>query len=437
MASVAGVCTALRGFLPQYFNLDNVDPHIDDVKIASSLKTSMMLLIDKSRGAKQNGKGRKSEGSAKKDSVNKDAANEVIDIDAPDNQAEKKITDEEKALKEEEKKRKEEEKLKKEEEKERKLEARRLREEEQQRKMKEKQEEMLAKKRKEELAAKKFGSFFQKQCPSVPTTPIAVESSTEDKPVFLPFQLKPNQTLTPIVQSFVKDRFLTPCFDSDINSQDEPMNNLYLAQLKGRIIVPHKTGRKIRINRDSDLDIIEDGKELRIGKLLQFHDNVRPAWFGTWTKKSKNVSGRKPFAQDSKFLNYEVDSDEEWDEGGPGESLDGSDAEPDDPEDDYDIDNEFMVPHGYLSGSEEEGELAEGTGAGDDADKFREKEMLARKRLRVKLLKPVVIGPLWNRDRKACNETSFSPAHQVMKKFRVVFNCRSSSTTPSPNLKTC
>lgn len=51
-------------------------------------------------------------------------------------------------------------------------------------------------------------------------------------------------------------------------------------------------------------------------------------------------------------FDYEVDSDDEWEEEEPGESLRGSDDEKDkdeeDPdENDYDVDNEFMVPHGY------------------------------------------------------------------------------------------
>lgn len=49
------------------------------------------------------------------------------------------------------------------------------------------------------------------------------------------------------------------------------------------------------------------------------------------------------------WFNYEIDSDEEWEEEEPGESLRGSDDEKDEenPEDnEYDVDNDFMVPHG-------------------------------------------------------------------------------------------
>ena len=33
-------------------------------------------------------------------------------------------------------------------------------------------------------------------------------------------------------------------------------------------------------------------------KLLQFHANTRPPYYGTWRKKSKFITPRKPLAQD-------------------------------------------------------------------------------------------------------------------------------------------
>jgi len=50
-----------------------------------------------------------------------------------------------------------------------------------------------------------------------------------------------------------------------------------------------------------------------------------------------------------KWFDYEIDSDDEWEEEEPGESLKGSDDEKDEEnpeENEYDVDNEFMVPHG-------------------------------------------------------------------------------------------
>ena len=93
-------------------------------------------------------------------------------------------------------------------------------------------------------------------------------------------------------------------------------------------------------------------------KLLQFHENQRPAYWGTWTKKSDFVSGRKPFGQDKDRFDYEYDSDEEWEEEPEGESLSDNEEDKDEEkeggEDEYEVDNDFFVPHGYLSDEENE-----------------------------------------------------------------------------------
>ncbi|MCE3216832.1 hypothetical protein HAX54_008349, partial [Datura stramonium] len=48
-------------------------------------------------------------------------------------------------------------------------------------------------------------------------------------------------------------------------------------------------------------------------QLLQFDKCHRPAFYGVWPKKSQVVGGRHPFRMDPD-LDYEVDSDEEWEE---------------------------------------------------------------------------------------------------------------------------
>lgn len=49
-------------------------------------------------------------------------------------------------------------------------------------------------------------------------------------------------------------------------------------------------------------------------KLLKFHADVRPGYIGTWTKSSVTVNGRNPFGRDTSLLDYEYDSEAEWDE---------------------------------------------------------------------------------------------------------------------------
>lgn len=55
-------------------------------------------------------------------------------------------------------------------------------------------------------------------------------------------------------------------------------------------------------------------------KLLQFAENHRPAFFGTFSRRSKLISGRHPFGKDTE-LDYECDSADEWDEDEEGEDL--------------------------------------------------------------------------------------------------------------------
>ncbi|GAB2211862.1 hypothetical protein Droror1_Dr00025200 [Drosera rotundifolia] len=100
-------------------------------------------------------------------------------------------------------------------------------------------------------------------------------------------------------------------------------------------------------------------KRQRRRQLLQFDKSCRPAFCGTWPKKSSAVGPRHPLKKDPD-LDYDVDSDEEWEEEEPGESL--SDCEKDE-EDSLDepctkVDEEdesddgFFVPDGYLSENE-------------------------------------------------------------------------------------
>ena len=90
-------------------------------------------------------------------------------------------------------------------------------------------------------------------------------------------------------------------------------------------------------------------------KLLQFYENERPAYWGTWSKKSSVVGPRRPFAKDCHYLEYDYDSDDDWEEEEEGESL--SDEEKDKEEDqemkeEDDDDDGFFVGHGVLDKDE-------------------------------------------------------------------------------------
>ena len=49
-------------------------------------------------------------------------------------------------------------------------------------------------------------------------------------------------------------------------------------------------------------------------KVLIFHEDTRPGYFGTFTKSSSTVGPRTPFARDAATFDYTYDSGEEWEE---------------------------------------------------------------------------------------------------------------------------
>lgn len=78
------------------------------------------------------------------------------------------------------------------------------------------------------------------------------------------------------------------------------------------------------------------------GKVLIFHEDARPAYFGTWTRSSKSAGARTPFAKDLIGIDYSYDSGEEWEDEGAADADDvvgDDDEEPQDEEADSDLDS--------------------------------------------------------------------------------------------------
>ncbi|XP_027440166.2 chromatin assembly factor 1 subunit A isoform X2 [Zalophus californianus] len=323
----------------------------------------------------------------------------------------KKKKEEEKELKEKERREKREKDEKEKAEKQRlKEERRKERQEALEAKLEEKRKKEEEKRLREEekrIKAEKaeITRFFQK-----PKTPQAPKTLAGSCGKFAPFEIKEHMVLAP--------RFRT-AFDQDLCDQlDQLLQQQsgefsFLKDLKGR--QPLRSGPTMVSNRNtsiynSDVVIVESGKvdgvpeRKKFGrmKLLQFSENHRPAYWGTWNKKTTVIHPRDPWAQDRKLLDYEVDSDEEWEEEEPGESLSHSEGVDDDEVgEDEDEDDGFFVPHGYLS--EDEGVTEEC--ADPENHKVRQKlkakewdEFLAKgKRFRV--LQPVKIGCIWAADK--------------------------------------
>ena len=89
-------------------------------------------------------------------------------------------------------------------------------------------------------------------------------------------------------------------------------------------------------------------------KCLSFYEDIRPPYYGTWSKKSPLITGRKPFGIDASQLDYDVDSEGEWEEedGDIGEEI-GDDGMEDEEEKEADEDDEDDEDDGWLAADDE------------------------------------------------------------------------------------
>ena len=74
----------------------------------------------------------------------------------------------------------------------------------------------------------------------------------------------------------------------------------YVAECKGKLkideMISSSPGNQ---QNDDDVVIVEDKRRQMVKyKLLQFHENYRPAYYGTWQKISKVIQPRNPFKKD-------------------------------------------------------------------------------------------------------------------------------------------
>lgn len=158
-------------------------------------------------------------------------------------------------------------------------------------------------------------------------------------------------------------------------------------------------------------------------KVLIFHEDERPGYFGTFTKRSRLVKPCRPFARDHIAIDYSYDSGAEWgeeDEGGGDDVLGDSDDERDDEEESDDLDGwlvdgddeEAVTPI-----EEREGldafpfpPLAEGSKSKRKVGKEKETDTEGKaKKRKVVPLVPFVKGPCWE---TAVGDCEYDPFNQ-------------------------
>lgn len=84
------------------------------------------------------------------------------------------------------------------------------------------------------------------------------------------------------------------------------------------------------------------------GKVFIFDEDSRPGYYGTWTRSSRLIGARTPFAKDVLELDYGYDSGEDWEEEPAGDADDVMDDAEDDvatEDQDSDIDDWLVEDH--------------------------------------------------------------------------------------------
>ncbi|XP_038221976.1 chromatin assembly factor 1 subunit A [Zerene cesonia] len=315
----------------------------------------------------------------------------------------------EKKLKEEKEEQKRKEREEKEEQRKKEKEAR---EEEKRKKQEALELEKQEQEQKKKKAAEAFVSFFvPKQKSEKDQTTIGLSKND----MLSNFTIKADMRLAPAVRVTLADN-KKKALDNFLQMQN--VKDLYIKNIKNGDIKPLSSGKTWPLDeKDDDVMIIEDElppidgagevldcdsvvREKLRPKLLSFHENRRPPYWGTWRKKSVHINPRQPFKMDEKQLDYEVDSDEEWEEE-EGESIDGSAAGSDNEEgpDEYEVDNEVFVPHGYLSDEEATMDDDDVLSLSPETQKARlknlEDEFESEMKKPTEKLKPRLYGLLW------------------------------------------
>ncbi|XP_063906423.1 chromatin assembly factor 1 subunit A-like isoform X1 [Zophobas morio] len=318
----------------------------------------------------------------------------------------------EREMKEEQKRKEKEEKEAKRKEKEEREEAKRKeREQEKLRKQQELEEKNREKQKIEEQkqkAAQAFVNFF------VPKkTDVKMEegkSGVEEgkTSMFMPFEVKSDMRLAPARRAYLSEQEKEALIEKLDTGEGSYLKELKEGKSTGKWAKtwPYEED-VIIVEEDVGESICEDKQKLKIMrvKFLKFHENKRPPYYGTWRKKSAVVNPRRPFGEDKCFFDYEVDSDDDWEEEEQGESLNGSDDEEKENEaenDDYEVDNDFFVPHGHLSDDEVDDEESAKLSPESHKQKLKllKDEFDQDMQTKTNRMKPRSIGCIWyNKDR--------------------------------------
>ncbi|KAH9028140.1 chromatin assembly factor 1 subunit A-domain-containing protein [Lactarius pseudohatsudake] len=312
----------------------------------------------------------------------------------------------------------------------------------------------------QEKARSIMANFFGKPKASSSTGPAASSSNmlSEFDKAFKPFVLKKDADLAPVnwfrdarkrkrqanADVIVIDEDDIEVLDVEMHEPDsDPEANprahlrrvlLASPSLATRFSSSSSTVRSL-MARLSEAEVSDDTAAVRallselhdrtrtLAKVFIFHEDERPGYFGTFTKPSRLIKPRRPFARDDIVIDYSYDSGAEWgeeEEGGGDEIMGDSDDERDDDEGSDDLD-------GWLVDGDD-GEAATPVEERDGLDAFpfppplpeggkhkrkveKEKETdtecKTKKRKAVIPLVPFIKGPCWETEIGDCEYDPF------------------------------
>ncbi|CAG8470138.1 530_t:CDS:2 [Acaulospora morrowiae] len=175
----------------------------------------------------------------------------------------------------------------------------------------------------------------------------------------------------------------------EVDNDQNRVEKMDWMKIENDEMVNRETSRMTELSVDDDtLNLLADKSKVWM-KLLQFGEDKRPAYYGTWTKTSKKISARNPFAKDTDIFDYDYDSEAEWVEDEGDECK--SDEEEKEPEEEDSQDDDWIVPNGYLS----EDEIHESDESFSSPSSPAKKLSGSDKPKIVDVLRPVVIGPVF------------------------------------------
>lgn len=186
---------------------------------------------------------------------------------------------------------------------------------------------------------------------------------------------------------YVRD-IVSKLSDAEIEGNDAAVRSL-LSRLKDRFLSP--------------------------AKVLIFAEDRRPGYFGTWTRSSRIIGPRTPFARDVLVFDYGYDSGEEWEDEPSGDADDvNDDVEDEEEEDDADSDADSWL----VDDDEDVGISLEDIDQLDVPDlsalpskrKAEDGEKKTAKKRKVVIpLIPYVKGPCWESSIGQCEYSVFDP----------------------------